>query len=143
MLRQDSCLELLGANSVIEVHENNTLIQHLLEALSITTETPLERIINTVKEEISDLIFRARTEILHASEEISPIELKNALQILDSQPFRFPRDELMALKDRLKQHLESPPLSNILDYYIAKHRALEMRLIWLMKPISAEGVPSS
>lgn len=139
--RQDHCLELLDSSFMTQFQTNESNIRALMDALSFTVNTPLERIINAAKEEIAYLITSTEAEVLRLPKD--PIFLRwaeTACRILNSQPFLFPREELEKFCTYLITLHGESSLQKILCTAIDKHIAFEKRLGWLTNPMTYDEI---
>ncbi len=141
MAKEDLCLEILTPTAFSAEKFNQEMIHALLEVLSLVPDTPFERIQDAVKEEIQEMNRQTEFEILKFCEnyKISE-ELLSIVEQLHHQPYRFPREELQGL---FPKFLDSPQFSSLVNpvsQVIERHKDLERRLSWLMRPLTLSEI---
>src|SRR4051812_1983881 len=95
MFREDRCVTYAVERGQQNVELNGELLERLLDALAFTSETPPERIINAVKDEVEHLTSRAHAALQAVgATDATRSWHERALQILRPNTCYFPRDEL-------------------------------------------------
>lgn len=146
MFSQDICVDLINDQNMQRITQSEETLKGLLAALSFTHDTPRERVLNAVKEEVEHLLrgAGAALEASEASEASHPWQLR-AQQILRPNTCYFPREELLDFQRRLGgSSLAGDPgiqrLLETLDHWVKRHEALEKRIGWLLHPTPVEAL---
>ncbi len=145
MFREDVCVSMINDETIALHTASNQTLKLLLDVLSFTHDTPRERILMTVKEEVAALLRQAQAAVdaLQPSE-ASQVLVKQARQVLATNTCYFPRAELLEFVRRAEAHPQAAAergaaeLLATLRYWVARHEAFEKRLDWLLHPTTLE-----
>jgi hypothetical protein len=147
MFQDDILVSLATGGALDTLQLNQKMLQGLMHAAALVTDIPLERLVNAIKEEVIGLnrcaheaVGRLRpgpdTERLH----------EVALELVEPRAAYFPRDEIGRLlaEARADGVLAADPyteqLATVLEREVARHRELERRLKYLLKPSSFDEI---
>ena len=145
----DRCLQLLAALPVVDVER---ALQFWVRFSGVTKATPRDRLLRAVVEELVDQLEQTHAAVL--ATEGTPTALRDdALAVLtrsrtaarsddDAPPEAyFPRAELEALAGAAQTH-GAAALERVLMDAVARHRAFEDRLQWMLHGTPPERLPT-
>ncbi len=147
MFREDICVSMINDEVMDLQTASDQTLKLLMQVLSFTHETPRERILMAVKEEVSALLrqSQAALDALQPTE-ASRMLIKQARQILTTNTCYFPRAELLDFVRRVEAHpqaaseIGTAELLQTLRTWIARHESFERRLGWLLRPNTLEEI---
>jgi cytochrome b involved in lipid metabolism len=147
MFHDDVLVSLAQGRALDALQTNQKLLQGFLHAAALVTDIPQERLINAIKDEVIDLNARAYEAIgrLQPGEATGRLH-EVALELVQPRAAYFPRAELEQLGAEVRAEPllagegYSDRLLAVVDAHLAKHRELERRLKYLLKPSSFEDI---
>lgn len=147
MFREDICVSMINDETIAVQKTSDETVKLLMNVLSFTHETPRERILMAVKEEVAALLRHAQTAVdaLQPSE-ASGMLVRQARQILTTNTCYFPRVELLDFVRRVEAHPQAASehntaeLVSTLRHWIKRHESFEKRLSWLLHPNTLEEI---
>lgn len=145
MFREDICISMINDETIALHTASDQTLKLLLDVLSFTHETPRERILIAVKDEVAALLRQAQDAVNRLQPtEASQTLVKQARQVLATNTCYFPRAELLDFVHHLEAHPKAATESGAaellatLRYWISRHEAFERRLGWLLHPTTME-----
>lgn len=147
MFNQDICVGLITDEVMGLQSASDQTLKLLMETLSFTNETPRERIIMAVKEEITALLRKAQAAVNAIQpNQNSRVWILQAQQILTTNTCYFPRAELLSFVRQIDAYPTVAAESGVaelltaLHHWIDQHKAFEQRLGWLLRMSTLEEI---